>query len=170
MKKILDQSFYERHVLVVAQELLGKSLVRRFEDREEVLVIQEVEAYGGMDDKASHARFGKTPRNSVMFGAGGHIYMYFIYGMYWMLNVVVEKEGIPSAVLVRGTTEVSGPGRLTKRLELDKSFHGKPFCRETGLWIEEGEEVSADKIQTTKRIGIDYAGEWREKPYRYVLM
>jgi DNA-3-methyladenine glycosylase len=167
--KLLDSSFYERPALIVAQELLGKSLVRRFDDREEIHMIREVEAYEGMEDKASHARFGRTKRNEVMFGPGGYIYMYLIYGIHWMLNIVVEKEGIPSAVLIRGTKQVSGPGRLSKHLQLEKSLNGKFLSIESGLWLEEGEPVSLAKIHRTPRIGVDYAEEWAQKPYRFVL-
>jgi len=169
MTKILGTSFYERPALDVAQELLGMHLVRRFADREERLIISEVEAYEGPEDLASHARFGVTQRNAVMFGPGGHIYMYFIYGMYWMLNVVVQKEGIPSAVLIRGTKEVSGPGRLTKYLGLDRSFNQLKFIPESGLWIEESERMAHASIRVTPRIGVDYAGEWAQKPYRFLL-
>lgn len=167
---VLDSSFYERPAQIVARELLGKSLIRRFSDREENHIIAEVEAYEGPEDKASHARFGKTKRNEVMFGPPGRFYLYLIYGMHWMLNIVVEKEGIASAVLIRGTLEVSGPGRLAKHLELNKTLNQQVSEPQTGLWIEDrGYVVNPSMINITPRIGVDYAAEWAERPYRFVL-
>src|SRR5690606_10700665 len=169
MRKDLDASFFARPALEVAPDLLGRALVRRFNDREEILMISEVEAYEGPEDKASHARFGLTQRNEVMFGPPGHFYLYFIYGMYWMLNIVTEVEGTPSAVLIRGTREVTGPGRLTRYLVLDKSFNKQKSEPRSGLWIEEGEQIPVEMIKITPRIGVDYAQEWAKKHYRFVL-
>lgn len=168
MKRILEQSFYERPALVVAPELLGKTLVRRHEGIEKRLTISEVEAYLGEEDLASHARFGKTSRNQVMYGPAGHIYMYLIYGIHWMLNIVVDQENQPAAILIRGTLEVSGPGRLSKALQLDKTFNERILNVSSGLWIEDAPKLPSSQIIQTPRIGIDYAGDWVQKPFRFV--
>src|SRR3989344_8777993 len=99
---VLPQSFFNRPTVVVAQELLGKFLVRRVGKREVAAMIIETEAYDGFKDKASHAHWGQTARNSIMFGKPGHIYAYFTYGMHWMLNIVTGEKGYPAAGLIRG--------------------------------------------------------------------
>ncbi len=133
-------------------------------------MITEVEVYHGFDDKASHASKGRTERNTPMFKEGGIFYVYLIYGMYYMLNVVTDKNGFPSAVLIRGVCGINGPGRLTKALKIDKSFNGKSIDKKTGLWIEDREiKVKKSDIEKTKRIGVEYAKEWAEKPYRFLL-
>ena len=107
----LPSDFFLRDVLVVAPELIGKRLVRRWPDgTSNSYIISETEAYRGGEDKACHASKGKTPRTEVMFRKGGILYMYLIYGMYWMLNVVTEQRDVPQAVLIRGLKELSGPG------------------------------------------------------------
>lgn len=165
----LDLSFYTRDVLQVAPDLIGKKLVRCFADGSVFsYIISETEAYRGFDDRACHAHKGKTARTEVMFRQGGILYMYLIYGMYWMLNVVTKNENVPQAVLIRGLTEVCGPGRLTRHLQLDKSFNGEDLQTSDRIWIEEsGIKVS---YTTAPRIGIDYAGEtWKNKPWRFIL-
>ncbi len=134
-------------------------------------MINEVEAYDGPHDQASHGRFGKTERTLPMFGPPGHFYMYLIYGMYWMLNIVTGPVDYPAAILIRGAGEFVGPGRLTRRLVLDKSFNGRLASPETGLWFEDrGFVVTQEMIGTSARIGIDYAGqEWAAKHYRFFL-
>ena len=101
-------------------------------------MIIEVEAYDGFHDKASHAARGKTKRNAPMFGHAGHWYVYFTYGMHWMLNIVTGKKGYPAAVLIRGVNGIHGPARLTKKLKIDGKFDDLPANRKTGLWIEDG--------------------------------
>jgi DNA-3-methyladenine glycosylase len=166
----LKSTFFQRGVLEVAPELLGKILIRRFDDsRVEKFVISEVEAYSGNGDLACHASKGKTARTEVMFREGGLVYVYFIYGMYWMLNIVTGKENDASAVLIRGVQGISGPGRVGKALQLDKSFNGENLFISERIWIEDGEKV--EKIITSPRIGINYAGEpWISKPWRFVLI
>lgn len=169
---VLAPSFFERSTLKVAQELLGKFLVMQDRAGEKrALMVNEVEAYVGPHDLACHAARGKTPRTQVMFGPPGHFYVYFVYGMHWMLNIVTEKEGYPAAVLIRGTGELRGPARLTKFLGIDRRFNGLVATPKNGLWFE-GRNVVFPKnsIQKTPRIGVSYAGPvWAAKPYRLVL-
>lgn len=165
----LNSHFYQSDVLEVAPLLLGKTLVRRFEDGEEKrVIITEVEAYRGIDDLGCHASKGMTKRNKVMFSRGGLVYVYLIYGMYWMFNVVTSVENDPQAVLVRGVTGANGPGKLTRLLAIDKSFYGEDLVTSNRLWLEDT-GVSPSFI-TTPRIGIDYAGPyWSKVPWRFVL-
>jgi len=165
----LPNSFFQREVLVVAPELLGKIIVRKFDDgRIEKFVITEVEAYNGNGDLACHASKGKTVRTEVMFREGGLVYVYLIYGMYWMLNIVTGKENDAAAVLIRGVEGISGPGRVGKALQLDKSFYGESLFVSERIWIENAEPVK--KFSTSPRIGINYAGEpWISKPWRFLM-
>lgn len=167
MNDRLTDSFFQRDVLAVAPELLGKILVRRFSDNHvEKFVITEVEAYSGNGDLACHACKGKTVRTEVMFRDGGLVYVYLIYGMYWMLNIVTGKENDAAAVLIRGVKGISGPGRVGKALLLDKSFYGESFLTSERIWIENAETVK--NYVSSPRIGINYAGEpWISKPWRF---
>jgi DNA-3-methyladenine glycosylase len=170
MPERLKDSFFQRDVLEVAPELLGKTIVRRFDNQEiHRYKITEVEAYRGNDDLACHASKGKTPRTEVMFQNGGLVYVYLIYGIYWMLNIVTGKENEPAAVLIRGVENISGPGRVGKKLQLDKSFYGERLIASERIWIEDSHQPI--KYITTPRIGIDYAGEpWVGKPWRYLMI
>ncbi len=172
MPEPLDANFFNRPTLTVATELLGKLLVVVLPDgSERALMITEVEAYDGPEDLASHASRGRTERTGVMFDEAGRWYMYLIYGMYWMLNIVTGPEGYPAAILIRGVGEYGGPGRLTKALGLDKRFNTRRADRETGLWVEDrGLVPHTHIVRTTPRIGVDYAGPiWAKKPYRFLL-
>jgi len=155
--------------LEVAPEILGKKLVRQFDDGHiEAYRITETEAYRGGDDLACHASKGRTPRTDVMFQEGGKVYVYLIYGMYWMLNFVTGPEGNASAVLIRGIEGCSGPGKVGRKLQLDKSFYGENLIRSSRIWIEEAEPVP--NIQTAPRIGVDYAGpQWAGKLWRFYI-
>jgi len=166
----LDREFYRRDVLEVAPGLLGKRLVKFGpKGAKSIFTITETEAYRGGDDRACHASKGRTPRTEVMFGDGGYVYMYLIYGMYWMMNVVTAGEGVPQAVLIRGLREANGPGRLTKLIGVDKSYYGEDLVNSSRLWIEESGRVP-DFI-TEPRIGIDYAGEpWKDLPWRFIMV
>jgi DNA-3-methyladenine glycosylase len=168
---MLAEKFFERPTLIVARELLGKFLVRRWRGKIVKAMIIEVEAYDGFKDKASHASRGLTKRNSVMFGPAGYWYVYFTYGMHWMLNIVTGKVGYPAAILIRGVEGISGPGRVTKFFKIGKSFNNKRADRKTGLWIEDdGVKIPPNKIKKGPRIGVDYAGPyWAEKEYRFFL-
>ncbi len=167
---ILDENFFGRDTLVVAEELLGKWLVRESAGRREAWRITEVEAYDGPDDRASHASRGRTDRNAPMFGPPGRWYLYLCYGMHWMLNIVTGPVGYPAAVLIRGVDGISGPGRLTSRLKIGKSLLSLPSGAGSGLWIENRGGLSADeRVERLPRVGIAYAGAWASKPYRFVL-
>jgi DNA-3-methyladenine glycosylase len=163
----LPPEFYSRDVLDVAPELLGKILVRKFDNgRTERFRITEVEAYRGEEDKACHAHRGRTRRTEVMYHCGGKVYVYLIYGMYWMLNIVTGKENEPQAVLIRGLENASGPGRVGKILRLNAGFYGESLSSER-IWLENAAPVL--QYQTTPRIGIDYAEEWKLKCWRFVI-
>ncbi len=167
----IQRSFFIRDVLDVASDLLGKILVRKFDDDSiKKYLITEVEAYRGQEDLACHASKGRTSRTEIMFHEGGYVYVYLIYGMYWMLNFVTEKKDIPQAVLIRGIEGFDGPGKLTKNLMIDKSFYGEDLIFSNRLWIENSELSEDFKIKTTPRIGIDYAGDiYKNKLWRFVI-
>lgn len=167
MKKVLRKNFFEQPTLGVAENLLGKYLVRDGV----AYMITETEAYDGFEDKASHASRGETPRNRVMYGEAGVWYVYFVYGMHHMLNIVTGAKGYPAAVLIRGVEEISGPARLTKALGVDRKMNEQKAERKSGLWIEDrGIIVPKNRIERTPRIGVAYAGEeWVGKPWRFML-
>ncbi len=169
MAKRIDRAFYSRDVLEVAPQLIGQHLIRIAPDGTlSRYIITETEAYRGGDDLACHASKGMTPRTQVMFGEAGHLYMYLIYGMYWMMNVVTSQKGIPQAVLFRGVREASGPGRLTRLVGVDREFSGEDLVVSERIWIEESGLPSA--YSTGPRVGIDYAGEpWKSMPWRYLI-
>src|SRR5690606_12658323 len=137
--KALPHSFFNRRTLIVAEDLIGKYLVRKVGNKVIREKIIETEAYVGEKDLACHTRSGKTERNKIMFEKAGTIYVYFTYGMHWMLNLVTEKEGCGTAVLIRGTENITGPARLTKSLQIDKTLNGLMLGRKSGLWVEDGE-------------------------------
>lgn len=156
--------------VAIARSLLGKLLVTRVDERRLARRITEVEAYHGPEDLACHASKGRTNRTEVMFAPGGVWYVYFIYGMHEMLNLVTGPKDHPAAVLIRGVEGLPGPGRLTRALRIDRRFNGLSLARRTGLWIEDDDFVPDPlEVRTTPRIGIDYAGpEWTRKPWRFV--
>jgi DNA-3-methyladenine glycosylase len=168
--KMLPRTFFERKTLAVARSLIGKTLVRKTARGTVRQKITEVEAYVGPHDLACHSARGKTARNEIMFREAGTIYVYFTYGMHWMLNIVTEARDFPSAVLIRGTEAVSGPARLTKALGIDRSLNGLRLGKAAGLWIEDGPDIASGRISRTPRIGVGYAKEgWAEKPYRFLM-
>ena len=171
MRKALRQKFFNRPTLRVTQDLLGKYLVRKIGSKTIAYKITEVEAYVGMNDFACHASHGKTSRNAVMFGPPGVWYVYFTYGIHWMLNVVTERDRFPAAVLIRGVEGISGPARLTYALKIDKRLNGKPAIRKTSLRIEDrGTKIDQRDIRLRKRIGIGKsAGVWRNKLWNFSI-
>ena len=171
MTQRITREFFARDVLVVAPVLLGKFLCRQFEDGHvEKKLITEVEAYRGEEDLAAHVSKGRTARTEVIYGGAGFVYVYFIYGMYWLINIVTGRVDEPQAALIRGVEGVSGPGRVGKWLQLDRSFYGEDVTISNRLWVEDSNlAIPVEKITQTPRIGVDYAGEWAKKPWRWVL-
>lgn len=163
----LGKQFFTRDVLMVAEDLLGTHLVRVRPDGAVLrFLVTEVEAYKGREDLACHASKGRTPRTEIMFSRGGFAYVYLIYGMYWMLNVVAGPANEPQAVLIRGLKGCKGPGRLTRLLQIDKSFNGEDFLTSPRIWFESGAKPSS--IKKSPRINVDYAGEyWANVPWRF---
>lgn len=166
----LDPIFYRRDTLSVTRDLLGKNLCRERDGQIERLPITEVEAYDGPDDEACHAYQRKTPRNAIMFGPGGHWYVYLCYGVHWLLNIVVGPDDYPAAALIRGAGPHVGPGRLTKALAVGKAENTRLAEPATGLWIEDaGIAVPESVVYRGPRIGIDSAGpHWANVPYRMI--
>jgi DNA-3-methyladenine glycosylase len=162
---IIKKGFYDRHTLKVSRDLLGCFLVRKYKGGIYRVMISEVEAYRGFHDLASHASRGRTPRNEIMFGRPGHAYVYLVYGMYWMLNVVTEKKDFPAAILIRRgivndqeMEELGGPGKLTKFLFIDKGLNGVDLTVGKKLWIELGKfDRKKYHIVKSPRVGVDYA-------------
>ena len=192
----LNREFYNRNSLIVAKELLGKYLVNNIEGTQFIGKIVEVEAYMGPDDKAAHSYNNRlTERTKIMYGDAGHAYVYFIYGMHFCMNVVVEAKGKPQAVLIRALEPVSpkevmakrrygktleelkrselisitnGPGKLCKAMGINKENNGEDLCGEN-LYIIQGEEQDKFNMVSTKRINIDYAEEAKDYPWRYYI-
>jgi DNA-3-methyladenine glycosylase len=160
--KPLPREFYARETVTVAKELLGKYLVYN----RQILKITETEAYCGTRDKACHGAWRRKESCESLWGAPGHLYVYLTYGLYYMLNIVTEKESYPAAVLIRGTDKINGPGKLTKFLKIDKSWDGRDITRGDFFLADLGEKP---KFKATPRIGVDYAGPWAKKLWRFVI-
>ncbi|MBW6500427.1 MAG: DNA-3-methyladenine glycosylase [Bacteroidales bacterium] len=165
----LAREFYTRDVLRVAPELPGKHLVVRPDSGPPLkFMITETEAYRGNEDMACHASRGRTKRTEVMFGVGGLVYVYFVYGMYWMFNVVTSVENDPQAVLIRGIEGFNGPGRLAREIGIDRTYYGEDLTVSSRIWIEDSGLKPV--IRSSHRIGVDYAGEyWSTRPWRYLI-
>lgn len=167
---LLVNNFFQQDAVTVAKKLLGKTLVRIDEHgNSNRYRITETEAYLGEDDLACHASKGRTARTEIMYADGGHLYVYLIYGMYWMLNVVTGDKNHPQAVLIRGLNDIIGSGKVGRELKIDKSFYGENLMSSNRIWIEDAPEVQ--NFVSTTRIGVDYAGEeWKNKLWRFVLV
>jgi DNA-3-methyladenine glycosylase len=171
---VLPLSFYARETLLVARELLGMHLVHTSAaGGRQVGRIVETEAYKGPRDLAAHSARGRTKRTEVMFGPPGHAYVYFIYGFWNCLNVVTAAEGVPHAVLIRALEPVAGieqsthgPGLLCRALHVDRGLNGASL-REAPLWIERPASYSRPRVARSARIGVDYAGDWALRPWRF---
>jgi DNA-3-methyladenine glycosylase len=163
----LCTSFFTRDVLQVAPELLGKVIVRNLNNGlMQHFTITEVEAYRGEEDLACHASKGHTPRTDVMYLEGGHVYVYLIYGIYYMLNFVTSSVDNPQAVLIRGVDKVIGSGRVGRLLKINKSHNRQNLMTSDEIWVEDLGKTFP--FTTHPRIGVDYAGEfWKNKPWRY---
>lgn len=174
--RILGENFFSRDAVTVAKAILGATLVRRKGKKEIRCRIVETEAYHGLRDRASHASRGKTSRNAPMFGPAGRWYVYFTYGMHWMLNLVTDADTFPSAVLIRAVvledgTILNGPAKLTKYLEIGKIFNGKTASPKTGLWIERRESILPERIKSSSRVGVGYAGPyWSRRKWRFAIL
>lgn len=160
----------------MAPDLLGKVLCRRLPDGALIAArVVETEAYRGVDDAASHAHGGPTPRSAIMFGPPGHAYVYLIYGMWSCLNAVTGPGRRASAVLLRAVhvpgdaRAGAGPGRLTRALRIDRAQNGADLARGRELWLAD-DGFRPDEIATGPRIGVDYAGEWAKKPWRFWIV
>jgi DNA-3-methyladenine glycosylase len=171
----ITRDFYARDTLAVARDLIGMHLVRRDGDILRTGRIVETEAYQGPEDLAAHSSRGRTRRTEVMFGPAGHAYVYFIYGFWHCLNLVTGAEGVPHAVLLRALEPVSGiedktwgPGLLCRAMHIDKALNGADLCADV-LWLERppGSKRLPPRIARSARIGVDYAGEWARRPWRF---
>lgn len=185
----LERAFFRRDTLKVARELLGKRLVRLEQGRRLAGIITEAEAYRGEEDQGCHAKAGLTPRIRVMYGPPGHAYVYFTYGMHWMLNFVTEAEGYPAAVLIRAILPVEGaeviaarrgkqprahwtdgPAKICQALNIDKRFNGADLCAaEARLFVEEGRPIPDENVTTGPRVGFNNVPEpWNSIPWRFL--
>lgn len=175
----LGNEFFCKNTLWVAKNLLGKYLCRRLPSGEIIRArITETEAYKGFDDLASHASKGRTKRSEVMFGPAGTIYVYLVYGMHHCLNIVTEKKDYPAAVLIRGVEGANGPGRVCRHFNIGRDLNGTKLGKE--LWVEykksqtsrqrRGSSRAAKiKSQKLRRVGVDYAGEYKNMLWRFML-
>jgi len=171
---ILSRGYFNRPTVTVARSLIGKYLVREINGRTLAGKIIEAEAYVGPQDRACHASKGRTQRTEVLFGPPGVAYVYLIYGMYHCLNVVTEREEFPSAVLIRAIEIdgelIDGPGRLCRALQIDRGLNRVNLTTGESLWFEDrGGVVRKENVAAYPRIGVDYAGTWAEKPWRFRL-
>lgn len=192
--KALDRDFYLRDTVTVARELLGKIIVRDLDGKRLMGRIKETEAYGGLEDKACHGYGGRrTKRTETLFGPPGTSYVYLIYGVYHCLNFVTEPEGVPCAVLLRAIEAIdgektmalarfgrqaeemtsyqkrnflNGPGKVCKALSIDRSLNGLDLTVGKGLWVSQ-DSFTVKGINTSKRIGVGYAKEAAEFPWRF---
>ncbi|PKM49050.1 MAG: DNA-3-methyladenine glycosylase [Firmicutes bacterium HGW-Firmicutes-7] len=195
MKK-LTRDFYNQDTILVAKQLLGKTLIHVIDEGEIRCKITDVEAYTGVNDRACHSFGGRrTNRTEILWGEAGHAYIYLIYGMYYMLNIVAENEGSPCAVLLRGvapespldiisinryqklyhqltkrqiTDIANGPGKVCKALNLNKSHNGLDLLGGE-LYIIDAPPIDEAFIHSGKRINIDYAEEAKDYLYRFYL-
>jgi DNA-3-methyladenine glycosylase len=186
--KVLPRGFYGRNTIDVAKDLLGRVLVRETPAGRMAVKIVETEAYVGPHDKACHASKGITERNRVMFGEPGHAYVYFIYGMYYCLNLVTEGYGYPAAVLIRAGEPLegvdamwslrkkakkveeltSGPGKLCMAMAIDRTLNGADLCIKGPLYVEDAKHESHEVV-SCRRIGVDYAADYKDKPWRFYV-
>jgi DNA-3-methyladenine glycosylase len=172
---VLGLDFFERDTLEVAEDVLGKLLVREVDGVVRWGRVVEVEAYCGPHDRAAHSWRGLTPRTKVMFGPAGHAYVYFIYGMHNCVNFVTRPEGFPEAVLVRalepgpGVGRCSGPGLLCRALDIDRSLNGMPLRPPALYVVDDGFRPGPGEVVRGPRIGVAYAGEWADRPWRFCL-
>jgi DNA-3-methyladenine glycosylase len=186
----LQRSFYNRNTISVARDLIGHTLVRIDNGVRIAGIITETEAYKGEEDLACHARAGRTKRTAVMYGPPGHAYVYFTYGMHWMLNFVTEMENYPAAVLIRGISPsegieiiserrkgrqrsewTNGPAKICQALEINGKFHGSDLCAlDAELFVETGIIVPDSDVTKGPRVGLNTVPEpWKSMPWRFLM-
>ncbi|WP_062552570.1 DNA-3-methyladenine glycosylase [Peptoniphilus phoceensis] len=193
---MLESDFFKQDTVEIAKKLLGKKIIRNISGNFFCAKIVETEAYLGLEDRACHSYGGKiTNRNKTLYLDGGHIYVYLIYGMYNLLNIVTRDENYPEAVLIRAVEPLdnldvfsqnrfakkykdltnyqkknlsNGPGKLSMALGIDRTLNEKNLSKDY-LYIASGEDISEKDLVTTKRIGIDYAGEDAKLPLRFYI-
>lgn len=171
----LKRSFYDRTTIEVANDILGCLMIHQTPTGQRIGRIVEVEAYLGPGDLAAHTSRGKTARTKAMFGPPGHVYVYLIYGMYHCMNAVTGPEGSGTAVLIRALAPLNGiesgtngPGRLCRAMDINMTHYGIDLCGDE-LWLAQDEAPKPANIIRTPRIGVDYAGEWADKPLRFSI-
>jgi DNA-3-methyladenine glycosylase len=172
MLKKLGHAFYRRDAEKLARDLIGAIIVYRRRGREYRARIVEAEAYTGPQDLASHSSKGRTKRTEIMFGPSGHAYVYLIYGMYEMFNIVAGRTGSGQAVLIRSAepldgwkADLSGPGKLTRAYKITRTANGLDLTGNALYLLHDSEY--RPRIGRAKRIGVEYAGEWKNKPLRF---
>ncbi len=155
----------------LARWLLGKELVRVRRGAAEPHIITEVEAYDSEKDLACHASRGRTARTETLYHGGGIWYVYLVYGMHHLLNLVTGPEGYPAAVLIRSVLRIPGPGRVTRALGIGLGFNGLPAQPASGLYlVDRGMEVPRRLLRSSPRIGVDYAGRyWAGRRWRFFV-
>lgn len=173
MARRLDTRFFEQTAIQLSARLPGTILVKRVGRQLRRARIVEVEAYLGPKDLASHSSKGRTARTEVMFGPAGRAYVYFIYGMYWMFNVVAGRTGHAHAVLVRAAepldgweADLTGPGKLARAFRITRAHNGLDLTRDDFHFT--ADPGYRPRVVRSRRIGVDYAGVWKEKPYRFI--
>jgi DNA-3-methyladenine glycosylase len=171
----ITRDFYAGNTLTIARELIGMHLLHSDGATVRAGRIVETEAYQGPQDLAAHSSRGRTQRTEVMFGPPGHAYVYFIYGFWYCLNIVTEAVGVPHAVLLRALEPVTGiadktwgPGLLCRAMGIDKKLNGADLCGDV-LWLERPAALARrpPRIARSERIGVDYAGDWARRPWRF---
>ena len=186
----MPRRFFARNTLDVARDLLGKRLVRINRGRRLTGLIVETEAYRSEEDQGCHCRAGKTPRTEVMYGPPGYTYVYFVYGMHWLLNFVTEQEGFPGAVLIRALVPeegrevfaerrsgqpprrwMDGPAKLCQALGIDGQDNGQDLCSsQADLFVEDAFNPASDSIERSARIGLNSVPEpWKSVPWRFMI-
>lgn len=173
MEPRLGPSFFEQSAIRLSAALPGTILVKQVGRILRRARIVEVEAYCGPRDLASHSSKGRTARTEVMFGPAGRAYVYFIYGMHWMFNVVAGRTGRAHAVLIRAAepldgwdADLTGPGKLARAFDISGSHNGLDLTGDAFHFL--ADPGYRPRIGRSKRIGVDYAREWKDKPFRFV--
>jgi DNA-3-methyladenine glycosylase len=168
---ILDAKFFHRLTVDVAKDMIGCQIVRKVNGKTFRHTITETEAYDGPNDLACHGSKGRTKRTEVLFGPAGHLYVYFVYGMHWLLNVTAGPLDYPAGILIRGIDNIKGPARVAKALQVSGKMNGLSASKKSGLWFEAPQEkIKQNHIKKTTRVGVDYAGPiWAKKKWRFII-